>query len=92
MTTTKRGESLKILGIGALACVGCCAGPILVFLGGLSIAGLASTTIIGGAGLVIAVGALVAYLLVRQQRSSSCAVRYDEPVLVAAPTRTTADS
>ena len=87
MTTTKGGGGLKIVGFGALACVGCCAAPILAFLGGLSIAGLASSTIIGGAGLGIAIAAGVAYLIVRQRRASSCAVTYQEPVAVAPPTR-----
>ena len=44
---------LQHLGLGAAACVACCAGPILAFLGGLGIAGLASTLLIGAAGLLI---------------------------------------
>ena len=86
MTTTKRG-GFKLLGLGALACVGCGAGPVLAFLGGLSIAGVASTAVIGGAGVVIAVLALAAYAAVRRRRSTSCAVTNREPVAVASPTR-----
>ena len=69
MTSTKTATNgLSILGLGAAACVACCAGPILAFLGGLSIAGLASTWLIGGTGLVIATAAAVGFLLVRRRR------------------------
>jgi hypothetical protein len=69
--TSKDGFS--ILGLGAAACLACCAGPILAFLGGLSLAGAAATWFIGGAGLAIAALAAVAYLYVRSRRSRSCA-------------------
>lgn len=69
--TTKDGFS--ILGLGAAACIACCAAPILAFLGGLSLAGAAATWFIGGAGLIIAALAAVAYLYVRSRRSRSCA-------------------
>jgi hypothetical protein len=69
--TSKDGFS--ILGLGAAACIACCAGPILAFLGGLSLAGAAATWFIGGAGLVVAGIAAVAYLYVRTRRSRACA-------------------
>jgi len=69
--TTKDGFS--ILGLGAAACIACCAGPILAFLGGLSLAGAAATWFIGGAGLVVAAVAAVAFVYVRSRRSRSCA-------------------
>jgi Ca2+/Na+ antiporter len=84
---TKPGGGLKILGLGALACVGCCAGPILAFVGGLGIAGLVSTTIIGAAGVAIAVIAAFAYVIVRRRRRSACAVTHPDAVSVAIPTR-----
>lgn len=81
--TTTGKQGLGILGLGAAACVACCAGPILAFLGGLSLAGLASTWLIGGAGLVIAAAAAVGFLLVRRRRQrSACAVTPDGPVPV----------
>lgn len=87
--TTRKKEGLGILGFGAAACVACCAGPILAFLGGVGIAGLASTLLIGAAGLVIAAVAVIAIVLVRRRRTS-CAVPKDSgPVEVAAPTRRT---
>jgi hypothetical protein len=83
----ERTAGFSVLGIGAVACAACCAGPILAFLGGLSLAGLAATLVLGMVGLVVAVGAAVAFLLVlRRQRSSSCGI--DEgPVRVAPPLR-----
>jgi hypothetical protein len=89
MSTDRRRGGVKALGLGALACLGCCAGPILAFLGGLSIAGLASTAVIGIAGLAIAISAAVGYLAVRRRRTLACSVTYSnaEAVPVAAPTR-----
>ncbi len=85
--STRPGGGRTIIGLGALACVGCCAGPILAFLGGLGIAGLASTTFIGGAGLVATAAVATAYLIVRRRRTAACAATNPDVVPVAAPTR-----
>lgn len=67
-------QSFGILGFGAAACIACCIGPILAFLGGLSIAGMASTVALGGAGFVIAGVAAAAFIVVRQHRQrTACA-------------------
>lgn len=79
-----RKEGVGLVGLGAAACVACCAGPILAFLGGLTIAGLASTLFIGAGGLATAAIAGVAWLTIRRRRVRP--VRADEPVVVAAPT------
>lgn len=63
-----RKEGFSLLGIGAVACIACCAGPILGVLGGISLAGLASTAFIGAAGLVVAVAAGGAWLWVGRRR------------------------
>jgi hypothetical protein len=83
MRQAGRGEA-GILGPGA-ACLACCAGPILAFLGGLGIAGLASILFIGGAGLAVAAAVAAAFVVVR--RRSRCAVADESPVVVAAPAR-----
>jgi hypothetical protein len=83
-------KGLSVVGMGAAACVACCASPILAIIGGLSLAGLASTLLIGTAGLVIAVAA-VAALLVIGRRPTDCLVSDDSPAPVAAPTRRPAD-
>jgi hypothetical protein len=74
-----------MLGLGAVACLACCAGPILALLGGLGIAGLASTQFIGAASLGVT-AAIAAFVVVRR-RGSGCAVPDEGPVAVAAPTR-----
>jgi hypothetical protein len=88
MSTDERtGGGLKVVGLGALACIGCCAGPLLAFLGGISVAGLASAAVVGGAGLVIAAMAAVAYVIVRRRRALACKVTTSHPVPVTTPTR-----
>ena len=86
MSTEPRG-GLKLLGLTALACVGCCAGPILAFLGGLGIAGLASTTFLGGAGLIITAAAATGYVIMRRRRTSACATTRPDAGRVATPLR-----
>jgi hypothetical protein len=78
-------DGVGILGIGAGACLVCCAGPIVAFLGGLGIAGLASTLLIGAAGAAITAAAITAFVVVRRHRSS-CAQPDEGPMPVAAPT------
>jgi hypothetical protein len=85
-----REDGLRVLGVGAAACVACCAGPILAILGGLGLAGLASTLLIGSGGLVIVAAALTA-LLVTRRRRNDCPVSDGSPTPVAAPTRRPAD-
>lgn len=76
-------DGLGVIGFGAAACVACCAGPILAFLGGVSVAGLASTWLIGAGGFIIAGLAATAFLIVRHRgRRSACAVAPTEPVPV----------
>jgi hypothetical protein len=59
-----------VLSIAVAACVACCVGPILALLGGLSLAGLASTVVIGSAGVVIALVAGIALVAVRRRRTT----------------------
>lgn len=72
-----------VLGLGVAACVACCVGPILAFLGGLGVAGIVSSWFIGGSGFVIAVVAAFAFVAVRSRRArSASAARAAEPVPV----------
>jgi hypothetical protein len=76
-------DGLGIVGFGAAACVACCAGPVLAFLGGVSVAGIASTWFIGIGGLLIAAVAALAFIVVRRRRQqSACATDPAEPVPV----------
>lgn len=72
----------SVLGLGAAACVACCAGPILVFLGGIGVLGVASTWLIGGVGLLIAAAAAVAVLVGRRRQQSGCSTSALEPTPV----------
>jgi hypothetical protein len=85
--TSARKDGLGILGIGAAACVACCVGPILAFLGGLSLAGIVSALFLGGAGVVVAAIA-AAGLFVARRRRVRCSDAADraEPVAVGPPT------
>ena len=84
MNPKTRKDGFSVVGLGVAACAACCAGPILAVLGGLSLAGLTSTWLIGRSGLAISAVAGLAYLAARRRRaSSSCATAPSEPVAVA---------
>ena len=76
-----------VLGLGVAACAVCCAGPILAFLGGLGLVGLASTFVIGWVGLLVVAATIVAYIVLRRRRASCAAPA--TTVNVAPPTRRT---
>jgi hypothetical protein len=83
MTDDSR-RGLGILGLGAAACAVCCAGPILAFLGGLGLAGLAGTFLFGGIGLIAVAIAAVGYIAVRRRTTREVS---EASVPVAAPGR-----
>jgi len=88
MTTPQaRRDGFGILGIGAAACVACCAGPILGVLGGLSILGLASTFVVGLAGLAVTIAAVVGVALILARRRSCDIDSGPTPVAPPAPKR-----
>ncbi len=80
-----RRENAGVLGFGAAACVACCAGPILAFVGGLAALSLSLAVVIGSVGLLVASIAVLAFAGWRRKRRASCAV--PASVAVAAPTR-----
>ena len=75
-------DASGVLGLGVAACVACCAGPIVAFLGGTSILGFASTAVIGVAGVIVGTLALVAFLAMRRRRATSLCSTTDGPVPV----------
>ena len=84
----ERRSGLGILGVGAAACLACCAPLILGVLGGLTAAGLASTLVLGAGGLIIAGVAGGGFVVFhRRSRDSACQTGAPETVLVDAPTR-----
>jgi mercuric ion transport protein len=80
---------LGIVGLGAAACIACCAGPVLAVLGGVSLAGLASTVFLGAGGLLVAAVGAIGYALARRRRGAACALpaATSTPVLLAVPRR-----
>ena len=62
--TKDKTSPLSIIGVGAAACLACCAPLLLGFIGSLGIAGLASTLFIGVGGLAIVAVAIAAFLIV----------------------------
>ena len=81
-----RRNSLRAVGVSAAACIACCAGPIVAFLGGLSIAALASTIVIGTAGLVIAIVAATGWTVARR-RAQNCAPNSAESISITTPSQ-----
>lgn len=82
----KSRDGLGVLGVGVVACVACCAGPLLAFFGGLSLVGLASTLFVAAGGLLVAAVAAVAFIVARRRRPVACEPSPDV-VPVSAPTR-----
>jgi hypothetical protein len=72
-------KTRAIVGLGALVCIVCCIGPILAVLGAIAALGVASTLLIGVAGLAIAAAAIVAAVIVvrRRARTASCETGID---------------
>ncbi len=77
------GNRFGVLSIAVAACVACCTGPLIALLGGLSLAGPASTMLVGGVGVVVAV---LAGIAVRRLRTA-CDDEDGDSVPVAEPTR-----
>jgi mercuric ion transport protein len=72
------------VGLAAVACAACCIGPIVGVLGGIAALGLASTLLIGAAGVVIAAAATtLAVVVYRRRRATSPPGRPVERQLVA---------
>ncbi|HEV7760693.1 MAG TPA: hypothetical protein VGO78_16930 [Acidimicrobiales bacterium] len=78
-----------ILGLGAVACAACCAGPIVGFLAAAGVTAVLGAVVFGIAGLTVV--AVVVAVLWRRRRTRSCSpspspggpVRVDPPRLGA---------
>lgn len=80
-------DGVSLVRLGAVACVACCAAPIVVLLGGLGVASLASAWFIGVGGLVVAAALAAAFFAARQRAQSACASSPVESTPVALTTR-----
>lgn len=75
-----RRDLFGAMGVGGVACAACCAGPVLAVLGGITIAGVAGTVVVGAAAAVIAMLAAATVLLTRRRRAAACEVGAPEHV------------
>jgi hypothetical protein len=82
-TATKK--PFGILGIGAAACVACCAGPILGFVAATGLVTAGGLALFGTIGLLAAIPGIA--LIARRRRQPTMCVPSDEPVAVPAPPR-----
>ena len=64
-------ETVTIVGVGAAACVACCAGPIIGFLAAIGIGTAAGFALFGTISLVIGAVA-VAFVVRRRRRAATC--------------------
>jgi mercuric ion transport protein len=78
-TPSVRREGIALLGISASACVACCAGPLLALLGGLGLAGVASTLLFGAVGLLLVLAAVAAGAAARRRQRRPCACAVESP-------------
>jgi hypothetical protein len=88
MTTepNQTGGVGRILGLGALACLACCLGPILGLLGAIGVATMAGTLAFGVAGLTVALLAIPPIRKHRQRPICATPLDHDHDVAVATPT------
>lgn len=97
-----KNETAAAVGVGAVACAACCAGPILGALSALGIGTVAGTVVFGAGAVVVAV--IVAVVLGARRRarrrtgcqaashscvtgSSCCEPRSEVPVAIGASRR-----
>ncbi len=78
-------ENATILGVGAAACVACCAGPIIGFLAAIGIGTAAGFALFGTISLVVGVLALAFVVRHRRRRAITCGTTA-APVAVDMPT------
>lgn len=80
-TSESRFKGWGVIGLGAAACVGCCIGPIVAFLGSSSVAGVAGGALFGIVGIAVVLVATIALVVVRRHRRATV-----HPSALAAPT------
>ena len=68
---SSKKENAAIVGVGAVACAACCAGPIIGFVGALGL--LAGVALFGTIGLAAAATVLLVLVRRRRLRPNVCA-------------------
>lgn len=72
MATSRPTAGFGVLGLGAAACVACCAGPILGLLAATGIASVLGAAVFGVVGLVAVLVAAAVLLSRRRRRVNGC--------------------
>jgi hypothetical protein len=80
-----RKESKAMIGVVAVACAACCAGPIIAFVAALGLGTILGTVVFGLAGLLVGLAAIALVVLRRRRRQARRAVTANTSVPVAAP-------
>lgn len=70
MSTSR--DRATIVGVGAAACVACCAGPIIAFLAAIGIGTIAFIALFGTIGFALAGVGVVGVVRHRRRRSVAC--------------------
>lgn len=79
-----KGDGAALVGVGAAACVACCAGPIIGFLAAIGLGTIAGIALFGVFGLVLA--AIGAFIVHRRRRQPSACGAEVAPFAVEMPT------
>ena len=74
-----------VLGLGAVACAACCAGPVVGLLAAGGVTAMLGAVLFGAAGLAVALVAVVVVWRRRQARRCAPSPSSDEPVAVGPP-------
>ena len=82
-----RRDTFSALGVGAVACIACCAGPLIAILGGITIAGLAATVFVGAFAALAAVVAAGVVIVLRRRPQPTCAAEPAASVTMPLPQR-----
>ena len=78
-------ENKAMVGVAAVACAACCAGPIIAFVTALGLGTIVGTVIFGIVGLLVGMAAIALVLLRRRRRQIRGAMPADVAVPVDAP-------
>ena len=73
-----------MVGVGAAACVACCAGPVFGFVAAAGFASVVGAVVFGAVGLVVVLAVAAVVWRRRRHRSAQCAPA-GRPVHVATP-------
>lgn len=81
-----RKDGVAVAGVGAVACVACCTGPILGLLGAIGLGTVTGVLVFGIVGLLVTTIGIAVFTVRRRRRNTACTAG-SEVVAVEMPTR-----